>query len=98
MNDHTHDEKPPHALTAFIVVVPEDGGTPYATTDIDPHTTLTRNPTPADVRRACRDIVDDFNAKAAAEYVLMLQKENKPDTPADRVKRARQQRRSTEEK
>lgn len=97
MSEHTHAEQPLHALTAFMVVVPDDGSTPYATIDIDPHTTLTRNPTPADVRRACRDIVDDLNAKAAAEYVQQFEQNKRPITAAERVQQARE-RRSAEEK
>lgn len=87
--DPSHDEQPARVLTAFLVIVPEDGTTPYATTDIDPHTTLVRNPTPADIRRACQDVVHDYNARAAAEYVT---KARETETTAARVRRARARR------
>ncbi len=91
MTEHAHDHAhPTEALTAFVVVIPADGGPTYVTTDFGGEYSVQRSATFGDIRRAVGDVLSDFTALAAAQYVA--QKSNpvdpQPTTVAERVGRA----------
>lgn len=56
-----------HALTAFMVVIDNEGAT-WAVMEPPPNVHVSVAPTTAHVRRACLELVADINAQAAAEY------------------------------
>ena len=64
------------ALTAFVVVIPEQG-VPQALLTVPEGLEVHRTPDAVDVRRACLEIAADLNAQAAAQYAA-----SKPATPA----------------
>lgn len=70
-----------HGPIAFVVIIPSNGGVAFVS---DQFPDEYRKPSLADVRRAGHDLVDDVNARAAAEY-----SQPKPVEPvAERVGRS----------
>ncbi len=71
MSDHGHEHVKADSITAFIVIVPNDGSPAYVRTDItEPvDVRIERLATLPDIRRAAHDIVDDMNARTVAEYL-----------------------------
>lgn len=68
------NQNPPHihALTAFTVIVTEDGKS-YALLEPPAGVAVNYMPDASAVRRACSEIVDDINCQIAAEYVVQKQ-------------------------
>ena len=86
-DNHEHS-----VLTAFLVVVPQDGVC-YTLTDIPDNFEISKTATQADIRRGCRDVVDDLNAQAAAQYVAGLLEPAKTPTNAEKIAQALNDRR-----
>lgn len=74
------------ALTAFLVVVPEDGP-PYATDTPPPDLELTRPPSILDIRRATTEIGADLAAQTVAQYVLKFTEDNAPEPTSKKIAR-----------
>jgi hypothetical protein len=65
-----------HALTAFTVIVTEDGNS-YAILEPPAGVAVQYMPTATSVRRACNEIVDDINCQVAAEYTFQKQEQQR---------------------
>lgn len=72
-------------LTAFVVLIPENG-TPNVVSNLDPEMwSMDHAATPREIRRAILEIAADFQTQAIVESIAAMISEPKPQTPADIV-------------